>query len=79
MRKIAIDEPSEACSHLVGRTAKGRQLGLAGFGISVGSFATQVRIMITLPYIVSILPYTPTMHACLHTVMTERDNRDPHP
>lgn len=41
MRKIAIDEPSEACSHLMGRTADGRQLGNTGFGISVGTFATQ--------------------------------------
>jgi hypothetical protein len=42
MRKIAIDEPSEVCSHLMGRTVDGRQLGLPGFGISVGTFATQV-------------------------------------
>ena len=41
MRKIATDEPSEACSHLMGRTAEGRQLGYAGYGLSVGSFATQ--------------------------------------
>lgn len=41
MRKIAIDEPSEACCHLMGRTITGRQLGHPGYGISVGSFATQ--------------------------------------
>lgn len=41
MRKIAINEPSEVCSHLMGRTVGGRQLGHSGFGISVGSFATQ--------------------------------------
>lgn len=43
IRKIAVDEPSEACSHLMGRTLSGRQLGHPGFGLSVGSFATQVR------------------------------------
>lgn len=42
MRKIATDEPSAVCCHLMGRTVDGRQLGLSGFGISVGSFATQV-------------------------------------
>lgn len=41
IRKIAIDEPSEICSHLMGKTVDGRQLGLPGFGISVGTFATQ--------------------------------------
>ena len=41
MRKIAIDEPSEACSHLMGKTKDGRQLGHSGFGISFGSFASQ--------------------------------------
>ncbi len=42
IRKLAIDEPSELCSHLMGRTIAGVQLGHPGFGISVGSFATQV-------------------------------------
>lgn len=41
IRKIAIDEPSEACTHLMGKTASGRQLGHPGYGVSVGSFATQ--------------------------------------
>lgn len=40
-RQIAIDEPSEACCHAVGRTVDGRQLGLPGFGIGVGTFAAQ--------------------------------------
>lgn len=41
MRKIAIDQPSEMCSHLMGRTSNGRQLGLPGFGIGISTFATQ--------------------------------------
>lgn len=41
IRQLATDEPSEMCSHLLGRTLSGRQLGHPGFGISVGSFATQ--------------------------------------
>ena len=41
IRKIATDEPSEACSHLMGKTVSGRQLGHPGFGISVSTFATQ--------------------------------------
>lgn len=41
MRQIATDEPSVMCSHLMGRTITGRQLGRPGYGISVGSFATQ--------------------------------------
>ena len=31
----------QVCCHLMGRTTEGRQLGLSGFGLSVGSFATQ--------------------------------------
>ena len=42
MRQLAMDEPSEMCSHLMGRTLGGKQLGHPGFGISVGTFATQV-------------------------------------
>lgn len=45
MRKIAVDEPSEMCSHLMGRTVSGRQLGHPGFGISVGTFATQCETL----------------------------------
>eukprot|EP01038_Epipyxis_sp_PR26KG_P004031 gene4031-5768_t len=41
IRKIATDEPSEMCSHLMGKTITGRQLGHPGYGISVGTFATQ--------------------------------------
>jgi hypothetical protein len=41
IRKLAIDEPSELSSHLMGRTTAGMQLGHPGFGISAGSFATQ--------------------------------------
>eukprot|EP01038_Epipyxis_sp_PR26KG_P004458 gene4458-6304_t len=41
MRQLASDEPSEACSHLSGRTVLGKQLGNPGFGIDTGSFATQ--------------------------------------
>lgn len=45
IRRLAIDEPSEACSHLMGRAVDGRQLGHAGFGISVGSFASQCETL----------------------------------
>jgi hypothetical protein len=41
IRKIAVDEPSEVCSNLMGCAVNGRQLGHSGYGISVGSFATQ--------------------------------------
>lgn len=41
IRRIAEDEPSEVSSHLMGRTIGGKQLGHPGYGISVGSFATQ--------------------------------------
>lgn len=41
MRKRALDEPSEACSHLMGQCRDGRQLGMTGFGIGVDSFAAQ--------------------------------------
>ncbi len=44
IRRRAFNEPSEACSHLMGLTRDGRQLGHPGFGISVGTFATQVNI-----------------------------------
>lgn len=45
IRKEAIDEPSEFCCHLLGRTREGRQLGHPGFGISVGTFATQCETL----------------------------------
>jgi len=41
MRRRATDHPSEACSHLLGQCRDGRQLGVAGFGLSVSSYATQ--------------------------------------
>ena len=41
MRRAAIDHPSAVCTHLFGRTSKGKQLGVPGYGLSVGSFATQ--------------------------------------
>ena len=41
MRRSATDHPSAACTHLFGRTSKGKQLGLPGYGLAVGSFAKQ--------------------------------------
>ena len=41
MRKIAVDEPSEVCAQLSGRTVQGRQLGTTGYGITTSTFATQ--------------------------------------
>jgi hypothetical protein len=46
MRQVAVIEPSVVCTHLMGRTAGGKQLGLPGFGISIGTFATQVRRLV---------------------------------
>jgi hypothetical protein len=43
LRRRAYDLPSEVCSHLMGQTRDGKQLGYYGFGISVGTFATQAR------------------------------------
>jgi hypothetical protein len=43
LRRRAYDLPSEVCSHLLGQTRDGKQLGYYGFGISVGTFATQAR------------------------------------
>jgi len=43
MRQVAHDTPSEACTHLLGRTREGRQLGVPGFGISVATFADQTE------------------------------------
>lgn len=42
IRQVAVDEPSEASAQLSGKTVQGRQLGVPGFGISIGSYATQV-------------------------------------
>lgn len=41
MRKMATDKPSEACAHLMGKNVDDVQLGMPGFGISVGIFAAQ--------------------------------------
>lgn len=43
MRRRATDLPSEVCSHLLGQTRDGRQLGVPGYGISTSSFATQTE------------------------------------
>lgn len=43
MRRRAVDLPSEACSHLMGQTRDGRQLGTPGYGLSPASFATQTE------------------------------------
>jgi hypothetical protein len=43
IRRRATDKPSEACTHLMGQDKYGRQLGIFGFGIGVGSFATQTE------------------------------------
>lgn len=45
IRKIAVDEPSEVCSHLLGRTVSGRQLGHPGYGISISTFAYQCETL----------------------------------
>jgi hypothetical protein len=42
IRRLATNHPSEVCSHLCGKTVYGQQLGHPGFGVSVGSFASQV-------------------------------------
>ncbi|KAH9261268.1 hypothetical protein BASA81_000972 [Batrachochytrium salamandrivorans] len=43
MRRRAVDLPSEACSHLMGQTRDGRQLGTPGYGLSPATFATQTE------------------------------------
>ena len=43
-RRAATDHPSAVCTHLFGRTSRGKQLGLPGYGLSVASFATQVHL-----------------------------------
>jgi hypothetical protein len=45
IRKEATDEPSECSTHFIGKTVSGRQLGHSGFGISVGTFATQCETL----------------------------------
>lgn len=41
LRRRATDHPSPFTAQLSGQMASGRQLGLRGFGLSVGTFATQ--------------------------------------
>jgi hypothetical protein len=41
LRRAAVDHPSAASTQLFGRTSAGKQLGLPGYGLDVGSFATQ--------------------------------------
>ena len=41
LRRKAFDHPSEVCSHLMGQTRSGRQLGISGFGLDVKTFAEQ--------------------------------------
>ncbi|MGB1599792.1 MAG: RING finger protein, partial [Promethearchaeia archaeon] len=43
IRRRAIDNPSVACSLLMGLDVNGRQLGVQGFGIGVGLFASQTE------------------------------------
>jgi len=50
IRRRAIDLPSEVCTHLMGQTRDGKQLGIPGFGLSVTTFAQQTEnIEIHLP------------------------------
>jgi hypothetical protein len=43
IRRRAYDNPSVACAQLMGVDATGRQLGVHGFGIDAGVFATQTE------------------------------------
>ena len=43
IRRRAVDDPSVACAQLMGLDAYGKQLGVQGFGIGVGVFATQTE------------------------------------
>ena len=45
MRRRAAREPSAACVHLMGQTLRGRQLGVAGFGVGVDNFVRQAETM----------------------------------
>lgn len=45
LRRLASDRPSELSGILMGCTADGRQLGIAGFGTSVSTFAEQTETM----------------------------------
>ena len=45
LRSAATDHPSAVCTHLMGQTTSGKQLGCPGYGIDVGSFAVQTETM----------------------------------
>jgi thiol-disulfide isomerase/thioredoxin len=45
LRRLAVDRPSEFSGILMGCTVDGRQLGIAGFGTSVSTFAEQTETM----------------------------------
>lgn len=45
LRRRAVDEPGIFSSHLMGMNGDGQQLGLTGFGISLGTFATDAETM----------------------------------
>ena len=45
LRCAATDHPSAVCTHLLGQTTSGKQLGCPGYGIDVGSFAVQTETM----------------------------------
>jgi hypothetical protein len=50
MRKIAIDQPSVMCSHLIGKTASGRQLGLSGNNHTITSYHIIISHHTTMSY-----------------------------
>ena len=60
MRRRATVEPSPACVHLMGQTLRGRQLGVAGFGVSVDAFVAQAETMEV---------HTPELHAARTAVL----------
>lgn len=56
----ATDRPSEVCSHLMGQSRDGRQLGIYGFGIGVAGFAQQTD---------TIEIHTPELHIARTAVL----------
>ena len=65
IRRRATDRPSEACTHLMGQDRCGRQLGIFGFGIGVGNFATQSE---------SVEIYTPELAVARTAVLDYYDS-----
>ena len=43
MLVATFDHPSEVCTHLMGQTRSGRQLGISGFGLDIKTFAKQSK------------------------------------